>query len=81
MSSGAENREPAVTGGAFAYQRVCTRSRDPDIDDIADSLSPTFGKVHHAVVFTPALPVIRIAAAVAVNQHRKFATHEFLIEF
>ena len=80
MSSGAEDRKSTVAGGAFANQRVGTRARDPDIDDIANSFPSALGKVHHAVVFTPALPVVWVASAVAVNQNRKVATYEVLVE-
>ena len=80
MSSGTKNRESPVAGSAFANQRVSTRSSDPDIDDIADAFPPALGKVHHAVVFTPTLPVIGVAPAVAVNQYRNVAAHEFLVE-
>ena len=80
MSSGTKNRKSAVARSAFANQRVSTCASDPDIDDIADAFPPALGEVHYAVVFPPTLPVIGVAPAVAVDQHRNIAAHEFLVE-
>ena len=81
MSSGADDWESAVARSALAHQRVGTRPRDPDIDDIADSFAPAFGEVHYTVVFAPSLPVVWISATVAVDQDWKIATDEFPVEF
>jgi hypothetical protein len=80
MSSGADDRESAVARVTLADQRVGTRACDPDIDDVADSFPPALGEVHHTVVFAPPLPVVWIATTVTVNQDRKFAADELLVE-
>jgi hypothetical protein len=80
MSSGADDRESAIAREALADQRVGTSACDPDTDDVADSFPPAFGEVHDTVVFASPLPVVWIAATVAVNQDRNFETDEFLVE-
>ena len=81
MSSGTDDRKSAVAGAALTYERVGARPSDPNIDDISDFFTPTFREVYDTVVFAPPLPVVRIAAAVAIDQDRKIAPDEFLVEF
>ncbi len=81
LSSCTDDRESAIARSSLADQRVGTRAGDKNIDDIADSFTPAFGKIYDAVVFAPPLPMVGIASTVAVDQDRKVATYEFLVQF